>query len=166
MLRRFKKSVLKKKLSILPSQKQSIRFLAAREKFNDDVKTISAKLAEAKKANAKVGVLELLEQLEKEHPAISKEAFACMAALISDEKRRKSHLSAVINAIKKASKVLSKDVNEVECSIYECNWCAMNNAAEYSDDYNVFAVDCNVVKLATCLLCGKKNYLSGSGGRA
>jgi 3-methyladenine DNA glycosylase AlkC len=83
MLRRFKKSVLKKKLSILPSQKQSIRFLAAREKFNDDVKTISAKLAEAKKANAKVGVLELLEQLEKEHPAISKEAFACMAALIS-----------------------------------------------------------------------------------
>ena len=66
----------------------------------------------------------------------------------------------MLTAAKKASKALSKDVNEVECSVYECNWCAMNNAAEYTDDYNVVAVDCNVDKLVTCLLCGKQNFIS------
>jgi hypothetical protein len=67
----------------------------------------------------------------------------------------------VLTAAKQASKRFSKDVNEVECYIYECNWCTKNNATEYKDDYNVFAVYCNgdTYKQATCLLCGEKNNI-------
>jgi hypothetical protein len=78
----------------------------------------------------------------------------------SYEQRRKLQLTAVLTAIEKASERLSKDVNEVKCSVYECKLCAKNNAAKYTDDYNVFAVDCNGDKLATCLLCGKQNFIS------
>jgi hypothetical protein len=73
---------------------------------------------------------------------LGKRAFAVVAARVAFtfESRRKIQLSFVINAAKQASKRFSKVVNEVECSVYECNWCAKNNATEYKeDDYNVFA---------------------------
>ena len=139
-------------------------------KVNDDVKTISAKLADAKAKteDPNFNAKEFLEQLQKKDRSLSKEAFAFVAARekVNDdartfEKSKKTQLSFVINAAKQASKKHSKDVNEVECSVYRCNWCAKNNAtAEYTDDYNVFAVDCNGDKLATCLLCGKQNFIS------
>ena len=107
------------------------------------MKTISAKLAEAKKANPNLNVKEFLEQLQKEDHSLSEGAFAAVAASVAAstfEKWRKKQLTAVLTAAKQASKRFSKDVNEVECYVYECNWCAKNNATEYKeDDYNVFA---------------------------
>ena len=49
----------------------------------------------------------------------------------------------MITAVEEASKAHSQGINEVECSVYECSWCAMNYAAEYTDDYNVVSIGCN-----------------------
>ena len=83
------------------------------------MKTISSKLAKAKKEDPNLNGREFLDQLKKENPTVSNKAFAFVAARekCSYEQRRKTQLSKVINAIEKASKALSKDVNEVECSV-------------------------------------------------
>ena len=53
-----------------------LAFFTAREKANDDVKTISSKLAKAKKEDPNLNAMEFLDQLKKENPAISNKAFA------------------------------------------------------------------------------------------